>query len=53
MKKTFNSESFREQAVQPASAVDGLRRGERSTPKDFASKRPTPNARPHLRGAKR
>ena len=32
MKKTFNSESFREQAVQPASAVDGLRRGERPTP---------------------
>jgi lipoate-protein ligase A len=30
-KPTLNSESFREQAVQPASARDGLRRGERST----------------------
>jgi (E)-4-hydroxy-3-methylbut-2-enyl-diphosphate synthase len=30
--KTPNSERIREQAAQPASAVDGLRRGERSTP---------------------
>jgi len=31
-KQTLNSESFREQAAQPASARDGLHRGERSTP---------------------
>ena len=30
-KRTLNSESIREHCVQPASAVDGLRRGERST----------------------
>src|SRR5881394_1763647 len=39
-KQTLNSESFREQAAQPASARDGLRRGERSTPKAFASRQP-------------